>query len=119
MRCLTCSAGATMHEGSHSVIFSEDVVREGLREVLDPEMRLSVVDLGLIYGIDIDGATVRITYTLTSPGCPLASVIAEQIRSAVLSIPGVREVELTLTFTPPWDPRTMASEEARLELGIW
>jgi len=101
------------------VFFSEDVVREALRGVVDPEMRLSIVDLGLIYGIEIDGATVRITYTLTSPGCPLASVIAEQIRGAVQDVPGVRDVDLVLTFSPPWDPRTMASEDARIELGIW
>jgi metal-sulfur cluster biosynthetic enzyme len=101
------------------VFFSEDIVRERLREVLDPEMRLSVVDLGLIYGIEIEGAKVRVTYTLTSPACPLAPVIAEQIRSAVLDIPGVRDVELSLTFSPPWDPRTMASEDAKMELGIW
>ena len=101
------------------MFFSEDVVRERLRDVLDPEMRLSVVDLGLIYAIEIEGDTVRITYTLTSPACPLGGLIAEQIRRAVLDIPGVRDVELSLTFSPPWDPRTMASEDARMELGIW
>ncbi len=99
--------------------FSEDVIRERLRDVYDPEMRLSVVDLGLIYAIEIDGDTVRITYTLTTPACPLAPLIAEQIRAAVLDVPGVRDVELSLTFSPPWDPKTMASEEARMELGIW
>ena len=101
------------------MFFSEDVVRERLRDVLDPEMRLSVVDLGLIYDIGIEGDVVRITYTLTTPACPLGAVIAEQIRRAVLDIPGVRDVELSLTFSPPWDPRTMASEDARMELGIW
>ena len=101
------------------MFFSEDVVRERLRDVLDPEMRLSVVDLGLIYGIEIEGALVRVTYTLTGPACPLATVIAEQIRAAVMDIPGVREVELSLTFSPPWNPRTMASEDARIELGVW
>ena len=99
--------------------FSGEVVRERLRDVLDPEMRLSVVDLGLIYAIVIDGDIVRITYTLTSPGCPLARVIAAQIRQAALDIPGVRDVELNLTFSPSWDPRTMASEEALIEMGIW
>ncbi len=101
------------------MFFSEEVVRERLRDVLDPEMRLSVVDLGLIYAIDITGDTVRVTYTFTSPACPLAGVIAEQIRRAVLEIPGVREVELALTFSPLWDPATMASEDARMEMGIW
>jgi metal-sulfur cluster biosynthetic enzyme len=105
--------------GGASVFFSQDVVRERLRDVLDPEMRLSVVDLGLIYGIDIEDDLVRVTYTLTSPACPLGQVIADQIRAAVLDVPGVRAVELSLTFSPPWDPRTMASEEAKMELGIW
>ncbi len=101
------------------MLFSEEVVRERLRDVLDPEMRLSVVDLGLIYAIDIEGDTVRVTYTLTSPACPLGGLIAEQIRRAVLDIPGVRDIELLLTFSPPWDPNTMASEDARMEMGIW
>lgn len=101
------------------MFFSEDVVRERLREVQDPEMRLSLVDLGLIYGIQVDGDAVRVTYTLTSPVCPLGQLIAEQIRAAVLDVPGVREVELSLTFSPPWDPRTMASDDAKIELGIW
>ncbi len=99
--------------------FSEEVIRERLRDVFDPEMRLSVVDLGLIYAIAIEGDTVHITYTLTTPACPLAPVIAEQIRAAALDVPGVRDVELSLTFSPPWDPKTMASEEARMDLGIW
>ena len=101
------------------MFFSEDLIRERLRDVIDPEMRLSVVDLGLIYAIEIDGAKVHVTYTLTTPACPLAPVIAEQIRAAVLDVPGVREVELSLTFSPPWDASTMASEDARMELGIW
>jgi len=101
------------------MFFSADVVRERLRDVIDPEMKLSVVDLGLIYGIEIDGSTVRVTYTLTSPACPLAPLIAEQIRAAVLDVPGVRDIDLSLTFSPPWDPRTMASEDAKMVLGIW
>jgi metal-sulfur cluster biosynthetic enzyme len=101
------------------MFFSEDVVRERLREVHDPEMRLSLVDLGLIYRIEVDGDAVRVTYTLTSPACPLGQLIAEEIRAAVLDVPGVREVELSLTFSPPWDPRTMASDDAKIELGIW
>lgn len=101
------------------MFFSEDVIRERLRDVLDPEMRLSVVDLGLIYDIEVEGGSVRITYTLTSPACPLGQAIAEQMRAAVLDIPGVREVRLSLTFSPPWDPRAMASEDAKMELGIW
>jgi metal-sulfur cluster biosynthetic enzyme len=100
-------------------LLSEELIRERLRDVVDPELRLSVVDLGLIYAVEIDGPKVRITYTLTSPACPLGGLIAEQIRGAVAEMPGVRAVELNLTFSPPWDPRTMASEDARMEMGIW
>lgn len=101
------------------MLFSEETIREKLRDVVDPELGLSVVDLGLIYGIEMEGATVRITYTLTSPACPLGPAIAAAIRRSVSEIPGVGGVELTLTFSPPWDPRTMASEEAQMEMGIW
>jgi metal-sulfur cluster biosynthetic enzyme len=100
-------------------LLSEELIRERLRDVVDPELRLSLVDLGLIYAVEIDGPKVRITYTLTSPACPLGGLIAEQIRGAVAEMPGVRAVELNLTFSPPWDPRTMASEDARMEMGIW
>ena len=101
------------------LLVSEELIRERLRDVVDPELRLSVVDLGLIYAVEIDGSKVRITYTLTSPACPLGGLIAEQIRGAVAEMPGVRAVELNLTFSPPWDPRAMASEDARMEMGIW
>jgi metal-sulfur cluster biosynthetic enzyme len=108
-----------MKEKRDVLLLSEEMIRERLRDVVDPELRLSVVDLGLIYAVEIDGPKVRITYTLTSPACPLGGLIAEQIREAVVEMPGVRAVELNLTFSPPWDPRTMASEDARMELGIW
>ena len=100
------------------MLFSEEVIRERLRDVIDPELHINIVDLGLIYGIEIDGDSVRVTYTLTSPGCPLGPYIAAEINEAVRDIPGVRNVELDLTFTPYWEP-TMASEDARLEMGIW
>ena len=102
------------------MFFSEDVVRERLRDVVDPEMRLSVVDLGLIYGIEIDGANGARHLHADKPG--LSSwrrSSPSRSGAAVLDVPGVREVELSLTFSPPWDPRTMASEDARMELGIW
>ena len=62
------------------------------------------VDLGLIYGIAIDGRTVRITMTLTAPGCSLHDVMADWVRRAVLAVPGVQQVEVNLTFDPPWTP---------------
>jgi radical SAM protein len=86
-----------------------DRVTEALRAVVDPELGLSVVDLGLIYGVAIEGGTVRITMTLTAAGCPLHAVMAEWVRRAVLAIAGVEEVDVKLTFDPPWTPARIAS----------
>jgi metal-sulfur cluster biosynthetic enzyme len=79
-------------------------VTEALREVLDPELGMSVVDLGLIYGIEIDGGKVAITMTLTAPGCPIHDAMADWVRRAVLKVPDVSEVAVTITFDPPWTP---------------
>lgn len=82
-------------------------VTEALREVFDPELGMSVVDLGLIYGVEIDGGRVRITMTLTTPGCPLHDSMTEWVRQAVGSLPEVDDVAVTLTFEPPWTPERM------------
>ncbi|MCM8811566.1 MAG: metal-sulfur cluster assembly factor [Candidatus Omnitrophica bacterium] len=80
---------------------------------------MNVVDLGLIYGIEIHDGSVKIIYTLTSPGCPLGPVIKGQVQGVVGRLPWVNEVQPELVWSPPWDPKTMASEEAKAELGIW
>ena len=82
---------------------SEQITR-ALRDVLDPELGMSVVDLGLIYGVEIDAGRVRITMTLTTPGCPLHDSMAEWVRQVVRRVPGVEEVEVAITFEPPWTP---------------
>ncbi len=97
----------------------EEQVRTTLKSVIDPELNMNVVDLGLIYGIDIQGSSVKVTYTLTSPGCPLGPVIKGQIQSSLGRLPWVKEIHPELVWTPAWDPKTMASEEAKTELGIW
>lgn len=79
-------------------------VTRALRGVLDPELGLSVVDLGLVYGIEIDGAVVRVTMTLTTPGCPLHEVMPRWVEAALRALPGVADVEIRLTFDPPWTP---------------
>jgi len=81
-----------------------DQVTEALRGVFDPELGMSVVDLGLIYDVQIDGGHVRITMTLTMPGCPLHDAMTEWVRQAVGRIPGVDEVEVVITFEPAWTP---------------
>ena len=100
-------------------IVSEELVREALKNVIDPELRISIMELGLVYDVDIEESKVKVTYTLTSPGCPLGPVIDGQIKDVLLDLPGVKDVDSELTFTPPWDPRTMASDDVKMQLGIW
>ena len=100
-------------------LVNEELVRERLKDVFDPELRLSIVELGLVYDVEVEDGTVKVTYTLTSPACPLGPVIDEQIQDVVSDIPGVKDVVTNLTMSPPWDPRTMASEEIKMQLGIW
>ena len=96
-----------------------DRVRDEVRNVVDPEIGIDMVSLGLIYDIRIDGTTVYVTMTLTSPGCPVAGMFINAVHAALMSIPGVTEAKVDLTFAPPWDPRTMASEDAKMMLGIY
>ena len=94
-----------------------DEVTDALRDVIDPELGLDFVELGLIYGVEVDAGTVRISYTLTSPGCPIGPQVAEQMEEFVGELDGVQEVEPTMTFSPPWTPERM-SEDARFALGF-
>jgi metal-sulfur cluster biosynthetic enzyme len=98
---------------------SVERVRDELRNVVDPEIGIDMVSLGLIYDIRLEGSTVFVTMTLTSPGCPVAGMFINAVHSALMSIPGVSEAKVDLTFAPPWDPRTMASEEAKMMMGIY
>ena len=91
-------------------------VEAALTNVIDPELGLDFVELGLIYGIDIDGGNVHVTFTLTSPGCPIGPQVSEQIEEFVSELAGVESVESTMTFTPPWTPDKM-SEDAKFALG--
>ena len=100
-------------------LVNEELVREQLKDVFDPELRMSIMELGLVYEVEIDGSSVKIIYTLTSPACPLGPVIEGQIHDILLDMPGVKEVTPELTFSPPWDPRTMASDEVKMQLGMW
>jgi FeS assembly SUF system protein len=89
-----------------------------LRTVFDPEIPVSVYDLGLIYRIEpSDAGAVEIDMTLTAPGCPVAGTMLEMVKTAVSSVVGVRECTVNLVFDPPWDKSRM-SEETQLELGL-
>ncbi len=96
---------------------SVDDVTDALRDVIDPELGLDFVELGLIYDVEIEGSTVRVTYTLTSPGCPIGPQVSEQIEEFVMELEGVDEVQPTMTFSPPWTPELM-SEDAKFALGF-
>ena len=100
-------------------LLTEELVREKLVDVFDPELRMSIVELGLIYDVLVEEGNVKVVYTLTSQACPLGPVIDGQIQNILADLPGVKEVETDLTFNPPWDPRTMASDDVKMQLGIW
>jgi metal-sulfur cluster biosynthetic enzyme len=96
---------------------STDDVVEALRQVEDPELGMDIVELGLFYGAEVEGETVKVTYTLTSMGCPAGAMIQEDIERFVSEIPGVDRVESELTFDPPWTPDRM-SDDAKFILGF-
>ncbi len=92
-------------------------IRDALREVTDPELGINIVDLGLVYRIDLDGAVVRITMTMTSPACPLRDYIQSLVESAILErVPGVERLEVEIVSEPPWS-EDMMTEEARRQLS--
>ena len=93
-----------------------DEVQDALTNVIDPELGLDFVELGLIYTVEIEGADVFVTFTLTSPGCPIGPQVSEQIEEFVSELDGVSNVFPKMTFTPPWTPDLM-SEEAKFALG--
>lgn len=97
-------------------MIEEDEVTEALSNVIDPELGLDFVELGLIYGVAIDGGRVDVTFTLTTPACPIGPQVSEQIIEFVGEIEGVTEVVPSMIFTPPWTPEKM-SEDAKFALG--
>ncbi|MFN0073030.1 MAG: metal-sulfur cluster assembly factor [Chloroflexota bacterium] len=102
------------------VMPSDEEMLQALKAVYDPEIGINIVDLGLVYGVTADGSNVVVDMTLTSPACPLAPVIKVQAEAVLCNkFEAVEDVEINLVWTPRWDPRTMASEEAKAELGIW
>lgn len=95
-------------------------LREAIKLVEDPEIGISIVELGLIYDIDVSPeGNVNVNMTLTSPFCPIGPLLTEQVKTIAEETPGVKSATVTLVWTPPWDPKKMASEEAKDMLGIW
>jgi len=99
-------------------MLTREEVEEALHNVIDPELGLDFVELGLIYeiAVDSDSGNVDITFTLTSPGCPIGPQVSEQMKEFVGELEGVGEVSTEMVFTPPWTPDKL-SEDAKFALG--
>jgi metal-sulfur cluster biosynthetic enzyme len=91
-------------------MITPEEVREALCGVLDPELGANVVDLGLVYDVQVIGANVFVVMTLTTPLCPMNEMIADAVRQAVGALPGVGGVDVDLVWTPPWGPQMMSRE---------
>ncbi len=96
---------------------SRDDILETLKTVYDPEIPVNVVDLGLVYDVQVNDSDVYVQMTLTFPGCGMGPYIAQQAEWAIQDLEGVEEVEIELVFDPPWSP-DLISEEARAQLGL-
>jgi len=96
---------------------TQEKILEVLSEVYDPEIPIDIVNLGLVYGIDINDRNVVITMTMTAPGCPASTQIAEESKLMVKELPQVDSVDIDIVWDPPWDPSKM-SEEAQESMGM-
>ncbi|MCB1071133.1 MAG: metal-sulfur cluster assembly factor [Verrucomicrobia bacterium] len=104
-------------DASGADTWTQAQVREVLKTVFDPELHINIVDLGLVYGIQIEGDLIRIQMTLTSPGCPYAPYLLHLTKDTLVNLKGIRDAEIEVVWEPPWGPDKM-SEETRLELGF-
>jgi metal-sulfur cluster biosynthetic enzyme len=100
---------------------TEEEIREALKDVIDPEIGINIVDLGLIYDVEPNNETrqVDVNMTLTSPGCPVGPELKSAVWLTVKRMPGVEDCEVNLVWKPRWDPSVHSSEEAQMFLGIW
>ncbi len=99
-----------------------DQIRAALADVQDPEIGLGILDLGLVYDVSVegdDGEHVTVVMTLTSPMCPVGPMFKKSVEDHVLAVEGVKTATVDITFSPPWDPATMASDDVKAALGIW
>jgi metal-sulfur cluster biosynthetic enzyme len=113
----TMAGSYTKRASTLKAMVTPEDVEDALTNVIDPELGLDFVELGLIYGIDIDHDRVHVTFTLTSPGCPIGPQVSEQIEEFVTDLDGVDQVTSSMVFDPPWTPDKM-SEDAKFALGF-
>lgn len=109
-------------ESRKATMVTPELVREALADVKDPELNLGILELGLVYDVTAEGEKgehVTVMMTLTSPMCPFGPMFKQSVENKVLGIEGVKTANIEITFTPPWDPRTMASDDVKVLLGIW
>ncbi len=98
---------------------TEEQLMERLATVEDPELRESIVDLGLIYAVEQQGGDVTVTMTLTSPGCPLGGMIEGAVKNALADLPDVENTKVNIVWSPRWDPRIHASEDIKIKYNLW
>ncbi|MCR4324479.1 MAG: metal-sulfur cluster assembly factor [Candidatus Curtissbacteria bacterium] len=98
-------------------MISQELIIDKLRECIDPELGVNIVDLGLVYSVNIEDTHVNVVMTLTTPGCPLDSYFTQDISARLKSLKGIKTVSVELTFEPPWSPTKM-SEESKDLLGF-
>ncbi|MGI8608922.1 MAG: metal-sulfur cluster assembly factor [Candidatus Dormibacteria bacterium] len=115
----TENLGAYNEDAGDAKLLDKDFVMESLKAVVDPEIGIDLVNLGLIYDVAVNDNNITVKMTLTGPGCPVGPMLQSQVYGVTAGLPGARNVQVDLVWTPPWDPRTMASEEAKDILGIW
>lgn len=98
-------------------MITKELVMQKLSEVVDPEIGLNIVEMGLIYSVEISDDSVDVKMTLTAPGCPLQTTLASIAKDAIQQIPGVKRANIQIVWDPPWHP-SMMSEEAKKKLGF-
>lgn len=94
-------------------------LKEWLRPVIDPELNMSLVDLGLVYSVENQEGKAQVEMTLTSPGCPAGDYLMSAVRDRMNEHEAVQETEVRIVWDPPWNPAEMASDEAKEVLGLW
>jgi len=115
----TPAVGTWTPDGAREPRPSEDAIIAACASVYDPEIPVNIYELGLIYAIEIsDAGAVKVEMTLTAPGCPSAQELPEQVRDAILVIPGVATCDVEVVWDPPWEPSRM-TEDARLSLNMF